>query len=510
VNPQFVIIPNNFHPTNPLVDGIAIPGYGITNDLINIPRHPQYPDPGCYEFSVMPVANLGGDQTLCGDSLLLNAANNGSYYVWNTGETTQTIEVTASGSYWVQVTNLAGTDRDTINVTLNPFPTLALSANDSICAGDTTQLIATSNATVFNWLPVSGLNDPSAASVLASPASSTTYTVTVTDVNGCTATDNVQVTVITLPVASAGSDQSICIGNQVQIGSGSSFNCSWSPATGLSSASDCQPFASPVSNETYILQVTDIYGCIGHDTIIITVNPLPTITTCCSQVLCPGDTVSLSANSSATTISWLPSADLSSSSGSTVDAFPTATTTIQITATDNNGCMMSDSIVLTVYPAPSVPVISQNGLDLMSSEANGVQWYLNGNIINSETGQYHTPLQNGNYTVVYTDSNACTATSAVYYFGSVNSPDVVQSSPTAYYDQQQGEIIMTGLISENYRMNVYNSLGQIVFTDNAVSAGPTGSIRYPVNLNEGLYIISVEGVAGTIAFRITVASGSVR
>ncbi|MCK6641873.1 MAG: hypothetical protein L6Q81_17490 [Bacteroidia bacterium] len=507
-NPQFVNIPNDLHPTNPLVDGIAISGYGITDDLIGIPRHPQYPDPGCYEFSIIPVANLGADQTLCGDSLLLNAANNGSYYVWSTGDTTQTIEVTASGSYWVQVTNLAGVDRDTVNVTLNPVPTFALSANDSICAGDTTQLIATSNAITFSWLPVSGLNDPSAASVLASPTNSTTYTVTVTDANGCTATGNVQVTVITLPVASAGSDQSICIGNQVQIGSGSSFNCSWSPATGLSSASDCQPFASPASNETYILQVTDIYGCIGHDTIIITVNPLPTIALCCSLVLCPGDTVSLSASSSATKISWLPSTDLSSSSGSTVDAFPTTTTTIQVTATDSNGCMMSDSIVLTVYPAPPVPVISQSGLDLMSSETSGIQWYLNGNIINGETGQYHTPLQNGNYTVLYTDSNGCTATSAVYYFGSVNSPDVIQSSPTAYYGQQQGEIVIMGLMSENYRMNVYNSLGQIVFTDNVVSADPTATIRYPLNLNEGLYVISVEDMGETIVFRIAIASRS--
>lgn len=506
VNPQFVNVPNDFHPTNPLVDGIAVNGYGVTTDLLNISRHPQYPDPGCYEFSIMPNANLGADQTLCGDSITLSAANNGSYYLWSTGETTQTITAITSGAYWVQVTNLAGVDRDTVNITLNPFPTLVLSANDSVCAGDSTQLVATSNATTFSWLPVAGLDNPSASIVNASPAGSTTYTLTVTDVNGCTATDNVRVTVFALPIANAGSDQSICAGSQVQIGAGSSSNCLWSPATGLSSTSDCQPFASPSSSEVYSLLITDVYGCTDTDTVTVTVNPLPALTACCNQALCPGDTVSLTATSSANTISWSPSGDLSAATGSTVDAYPVSTTTVLITATDSNGCTMSDSIVLTVYPAPPVPVITQSGLGLMSSEANGLQWYLNGNILNGETGQYHTPLQNGNYTVAYTDSNGCSATSAVYYFGSVNSDAIELRTPVVYYDQQQGELSVAGLTDGIYRMNIYNAIGQVVFTKEI--AGSTTATRYDLYLNEGIYVISLEGFNSSVAFRIAASGNS--
>lgn len=505
VNPQFVNISNDFHPTNPVVDGLADPAFGISDDLIGIPRHPQYPDPGCYEFSIMPNANLGADQTLCGDSLILSAGNNGSYYLWNTGETTQSITANASGSYWVQITNLAGVDRDTVNITLNPFPTLVLSANDSVCAGDSTQLVATSNATTFSWLPVAGLDNPSASIVNASPASSTTYTLTVTDVNGCTGADNVGVTVFALPIANAGNDQSICAGNQVQIGTGSSSNCLWSPATGLSSTSDCQPFASPSSSEVYSLLITDVHGCTDTDTVTVTVNPLPALTACCNQALCPGDTVSLTASSSANTISWSPSVDLSSSTGSTVDAYPVSTTTVHITATDSNGCMMSDSIVLTVYPAPPVPVITQSGLDLMSSEGNGVQWYLNGNIINGATNQYYTPLQNGNYTVAYTDSNGCSATSAVYYFGSVNNNEIELRTPVVYYDQQEGALTVAGFTDGIYRMNIYNAIGQVVFTKEI--AGSSTATRYDLNLNEGIYVISLEGSYSSVAFRI-VASGN--
>lgn len=504
VNPQFVNIPNNFHPTNPLVDGIAITGnYGITDDLNGVARHPQYPDPGCYEFSIAPIANLGLDQTLCGTSLLLSAGNNGSYYVWSTGDTTQTIGVTASGSYWVQVTNLAGVDRDTINVTLNPFPTLTLSANVSICAGDTIQLVATSNATTFSWLPVAGLDNPSAAVVTANPGNSTTYTVSVTDANGCTTTDQVTVTVSPLPVALAGSDQSICVGSTIQIGTGSSSGCLWSPATGLSSTTDCQPIAAPVSTETYALLVTDAFGCTDTDTVLVTVNQLPIATACCSQVLCPGDTVNLNATSTASSFVWSPTGELSSATGASVNAFPSSTSTLFVTVTDSNGCSAVDSILLTVHPAHPVPFISQSGLDLMSSEANGNQWYLNGNILSGETGQFHTPLQNGNYAVVYTDSNGCTSTSTQYFFGSVNVRDPSSNEAHANYDQENQELILSGFIEDMYTVRVLNTAGQIVLEDN-ISLGET-TIRFPVVLIPGLYLVALQSNNATTVLRFAIA-----
>lgn len=64
-----------------------------------------------------PGVDLGNDTTLFeGESVLLDAKNTGSNYLWNTGDTTQTIIVNQSGIYWVEVENFCGSDSDTIIV----------------------------------------------------------------------------------------------------------------------------------------------------------------------------------------------------------------------------------------------------------------------------------------------------------------------------------------------------------------------------------------------------------
>ena len=97
-----------------------------------------------------PTVNIGRDTSICsGSSLTLNAGNAGATYLWSTGATTQTISVNSSGIYWVDVTNVSGTTRDSINVTvLQPSN---FSANDTtICSGNRT--ISLQNADPSQYL----------------------------------------------------------------------------------------------------------------------------------------------------------------------------------------------------------------------------------------------------------------------------------------------------------------------------------------------------------------------
>jgi hypothetical protein len=67
----------------------------------------------------VPHVNLGPDTTILqGQSLTLDAGNPGSDYLWSTGQTTQTIEVTQAGNYSVTVTNFCGEDWDDIQVSV--------------------------------------------------------------------------------------------------------------------------------------------------------------------------------------------------------------------------------------------------------------------------------------------------------------------------------------------------------------------------------------------------------
>jgi hypothetical protein len=150
-------------------------------------------------FSIPIEVDLGPDIAICeGESATLDAGNPGYEFLWSTGETTQTITVSTEGEYWVKVTYLGNFEYDTIYVTVNPLPVADAGSDATIYIGYpplSTQLNATGGVS-YSWSPATGLSDPNIANPVAQPAVTTTYTVTVTDANGCIDTDDVTVTVM--------------------------------------------------------------------------------------------------------------------------------------------------------------------------------------------------------------------------------------------------------------------------------------------------------------------------
>ncbi|MNJ92021.1 PKD domain protein [compost metagenome] len=156
-----------------------------------------------YYNVVLPESNisldgidLGPDVELCATSYLIDPGLGPISGVWSTGQTSPTLSVTSSGEYWFSV-NLGGDNcsfKDTIVVTLNGFLVDA-GPDQSICEGENTVLHAVSaNVTNLDWSGGVIDNQP------FSPQETTVYTVTATDpTTGCTATDDVLVTVNPLP-----------------------------------------------------------------------------------------------------------------------------------------------------------------------------------------------------------------------------------------------------------------------------------------------------------------------
>lgn len=119
--------------------------------------------------------------------------------------------------------------------------------------------------------------------------STTIYTVTVTDTNGCSSSDEVKITVYSLPIANAGSDISICIGSATQLNaSGGGVFYSWNPSRGLSNSNIQNPIANPTSTTKYVVTVGNLNGCLSTDTIIITVNKLPKVNAGIDASICLG------------------------------------------------------------------------------------------------------------------------------------------------------------------------------------------------------------------------------
>ncbi|OFY71619.1 MAG: hypothetical protein A3G23_01775 [Bacteroidetes bacterium RIFCSPLOWO2_12_FULL_37_12] len=234
----------------------------------------------------LPVANAGEDTTICanrsvqiGDITLVshsyswfptNTLNNGtiSNPVSSPDAPVTQYIVTVKDNSTLCVTT------DTVIVTM--LSTLFANAGPDveICFGDSIQIgNALMEGQNYTWLPTGGINKPTSPNPLVSPDSSTNYTITI-DGFGCDPiSDEVMVTVHPLPDAQAGADDSLALGESVQLVATGGVMYLWSPLSGLSNGGIPDPVASPSStgDHTFIVKVTDMFGCMKNDTLLLTV-----------------------------------------------------------------------------------------------------------------------------------------------------------------------------------------------------------------------------------------------
>ena len=159
------------------------------------------------------------------------------------------------------------------------------------------------------WSPATGLSNPAIAQPTSAATQNTTYTVTVSDAVGCTNTDQVTVSLFGNTDADAGSDVSICTGDNTQLQASGGVSYLWTPAATLSNPNIANPVATPLVTTTYSVQVTNVDGCIGTATVTVSIAD-PGITAPADVTSCDGDAVQLVATGSVD-YSWSPAAGLS-------------------------------------------------------------------------------------------------------------------------------------------------------------------------------------------------------
>lgn len=259
--------------------------------------------PGTYTYTVTAL-DPSGCLLSTVDSIVINNVN--SSFSWSLGSLTTTaacngndgsaiidiLGITSSSLYfsWMDSgANPIGTYMDTAQYNLAPgtytceifdqmfckdtiitiviAPSLAVNSSQaqSICPGMSVTLTAT-GAQTYTWSPPAGLNTTTGASVIASPAATTTYTVNGTS-GSCSQTDSSLVTVYTVTPVSAGPDLTIASGESVTLTATGSGTYLWS--TGATTGAIT---VSPVTNTVYYVNQTDANGCITSDTVMVTVS----------------------------------------------------------------------------------------------------------------------------------------------------------------------------------------------------------------------------------------------
>jgi hypothetical protein len=197
----------------------------------------------------------------------LTATSNegGLTYLWSTGASTQQISVNTSAIYSATATNTFGcSSSDSVQVTVNALPSLTLGQDQSVCSNDLPAILnAQSSATglVYVWS-----TNQSTQQIQVN--SSGTYSVTVTDGNGCESSDAVAVQTFASPNVNAGQDVTVCENNfPVTLNAtGNGSQVEWS--TGAQT-----PTITVANPGTYIVTTTAQNGCQASDSVIVTSDP---------------------------------------------------------------------------------------------------------------------------------------------------------------------------------------------------------------------------------------------
>jgi hypothetical protein len=153
--------------------------------------------------------------------------------------------------------------------------------------------------------------------------------------------------------------------------------------------------------------------------------------------------------------------------------------------TDLYGCMGVTEVAITVVPAATPPSITWGDMVLTSTAANTYQWYLDGEEIPEATEQTLVPAVNGDYSVLTTDANGCTAESEPFYFGSVGMQDTSLGSMRVYPQPAKGTLHIAGVrVGAPYRL--LDAQGRVVLQGTFQTSTVTVDIR---ELAPGMHVL---------------------
>jgi len=445
-------------------------------------------------IAVSPVIiSPEGPTTFCPGGNVSLTSSPGTNYLWSNNSTTSSITANTSGSYSVTVTHPSGCTSVSapvqVTVMNNPQATISSNGATSICNGNPSTLISSTGATRL-WS-----NGATTASITVNTPG--TYSVTITQANGCTSTStpiNVTAETINTPVISLVGVSTICPGQATSIHSSSSGVLSYRWSNGATS-----PNINVTAGGNYSLSVTGAGGCTAVSN-LVSVTQLsapPPLISSSNSVLCNGNPVNLSVPGAFNISSYQWSTGANSSSITT-----TTPGSYNITVTYGNGCSATGSGINIAARTAQKPLVLTNGNDTLlcpgesitltsSITGNGYNWS------NGATTRSITVSNPAQFYVEVTDTYGCTGTSDLRTITGAPAPefDVSASGPLSFCAGQS--VIFDALNSD--------AISYVWFKDGLpVSSGIDA--RYPVSSAGSYKLMGVLGkcTSTSIEFKVSV------
>ena len=524
---------------------------------VTCPSPLPYPNSGCsygniidlaadpiYAFlqSICSIINNYDTITVCVAETINLSSSSATTYAWSgpNGFTSNLqnplipeATLAMAGIYILVVSNASCTDTDTTIVNVNPIPdapTISVSGPVNICEGNSVSLTSSAGS-AYLW--------STGAILPAINVSSTgTYTVQVTDAQGCqsAASAPVEVNVNELPVVNAGTDITIPNGTNTTIdatvtGTGP-FIYSWSPSEKLVNAFIEDPETVNLTETTVLtLTATSITtSCSYANTVIVSVsgglltsNPIATPETACAGsgiqllALAGGGSGSYSYNWTST-----PAGFTSSVADPTVH--PDVNTTYNLAVFDGSSSVNSQ-VVVTVNALPSTPTITAAGptmicegesVILTSGAGTGYLW---SNDATTESIVVSIP---GNYTVRVIDANGCQSAESEVTIVTVNAlpsaPTITADGPTTFCSGETvtlssgagtGYLWSTGSTTANIKVTSAGSYYVQIIDSNGCTSQKSDAVQVNLNALPNATVSSNSPVCAGNTLDLTSAGGTV-
>ena len=454
------------------------------------------------DITVKPlaVASAGPDAAICkGQETAQLQASGGISYKWQpaTGLNNANIanplaspSVTTTYKVFVSTAGCSGLKKDSMIVLVRELPAINLTNDTLICSIDTLQL-QTNAIGNFLWSPNYMISNLASPKPLVSPDVPTTYNVQLTDVFGCINRDSVLVDVKLFVTINAGNDTTICTTDGISINTISdALSYRWTPNLFLSSDTAKSPITTPLASQIKYYVIGNIGKCQSKDSITIKTVPYPVADAGMPVTICFGSSTQLTA-SGGSVYNWTPAVFLSNTNiHNPVVVQPTRDTRYTVSVKDSLGCpkIVTDDVLVSVYPIVrastglrDTSIVQGQTLQLNATGGNQYQWspstWLSSNISANPVAK---PEDNIEYKLQVTVfPQGCTGRDSVKIKVFKLPPSFYV--PTAFSPNGNGsnEVlrpIALGIKSINY-FKVYNRLGQLMFSTNALNKGWDGTYK---------------------------------
>ena len=387
------------------------------------------PSTGCniavFKFSLSPIyaeANLNTPPQVCVNDVVSfsNTSTGATQFQWDFGDggSSTAFEPTHQyafpGDYTIQLVasdNVLCLLGDTIEIpiTIIPFPSISVMADDAICQGDSIQLFGSSSSSM-SWSPAELVADPNELNPWAFPNSTTTFIATAQNECGVIEED-VLITVHPVQLL-VSPDEVICAGESVELLASGGISYTWSPAIGLSDPGIANPTASPLNTIQYVVEMLTADNCSASDTINVEVfNALPGANTSSNVIACAGEPLQLIAED-AFTWEWTPSTLFVNNTVQNPVIFPTSDLVVNVLMT--NACGIGTANIQIQYEDPQVLISGPeevcDGDSIMLSVVGAMDYEWspsNWVVLNNNDNILIQPLGSGYISVLGTDNFGC-------------------------------------------------------------------------------------------------------